>query len=104
MPGFLPACSDWTLTSTALKRALQTGQSSPQDFARFSRGGPHCPQAVAYVGDAPYDIDAAKHAGVIAVAAAWAISADAAALAARQPQVLFRSVAEFAVWAARVSQ
>jgi pyrophosphatase PpaX len=62
------------------------------------------PEEVAYVGDAPYDIDAAKHAGVIAVAAAWAASADVAALAARQPHALFRSVAEFATWAEHIAQ
>ena len=62
------------------------------------------PAETAYVGDAPYDIDAAKHAGVLAVAAAWAASADSAALAARQPHVLFRSVEEFATWAEHVTQ
>jgi phosphoglycolate phosphatase-like HAD superfamily hydrolase len=62
------------------------------------------PQTVAYVGDAPADIDAAKQAGVVAAAAAWAASADAAALAARQPDVLFRRVTDFAVWAEQVSQ
>ena len=62
------------------------------------------PSAVAYVGDAPYDIDAAKQANVIAVAAAWAASADSAALAARQPQVLFRRVVEFVAWAQDMTQ
>jgi len=58
---------------------------------------------VAYVGDAPYDVDAAKQADVIAVAAAWAASADVAALAARQPYRLCRSVAEFVAWAEDMS-
>jgi pyrophosphatase PpaX len=62
------------------------------------------PQVVAYIGDAPTDIDAAKHAGVVAVAAAWAASASATALAVRQPDVLFRRVADFAIWAEQVSQ
>jgi pyrophosphatase PpaX len=62
------------------------------------------PSAVAYVGDAPYDVDAAKQADVIAVAAAWAANADVAALAARQPYMLCRSVAEFVAWAEDMSQ
>jgi hypothetical protein len=43
-----------------------------------------------------------EQAEVIAVAAGWAASANAGALAARQPHVLFRSVADFVAWAERV--
>jgi pyrophosphatase PpaX len=61
------------------------------------------PGQVAYVGDAPSDIDAARQAGVVALAAAWAPNMDAAALAARQPHALFQQVADFTVWAEQVS-
>ncbi|MCX6066660.1 MAG: HAD hydrolase-like protein [Chloroflexi bacterium] len=62
------------------------------------------PQLVAYVGDAPADVDASLQVGVVAVAAAWASTADASALAARQPDALFRRVVDFAAWADQVSQ
>jgi pyrophosphatase PpaX len=80
------------------------GPVKPAGIRAFLTRWAVAPAEVAYVGDAPYDIDAAKHAGVVAVAAAWAASADAATLAARQPHVLFRSVAEFATWAEHVTQ
>lgn len=62
------------------------------------------PQAVAYVGDHPSDIDAAHETGVVAVAAGWAASADVAALAACKPHVLFQNVADFAAWVEQASQ
>ena len=80
------------------------GPVKPAGIRAFLTRWAVAPETVAYVGDAPYDIDAAKHVGVVAVAAAWAASADAAALAARQPDVLFQRVADFAVWAEDVSQ
>ena len=62
------------------------------------------PQAVAYVGDAPSDIDAAREVGVLAVSAAWAQSTDASALAERNPDALFTRVEDFALWLDEVSQ
>lgn len=50
------------------------------------------PNRTAYVGDSPGDIDEARRAGVVPIAAAWAPDADAAALAARDPVALFRDV------------
>jgi pyrophosphatase PpaX len=61
-------------------------------------------QAVAYVGDAASDIDAAREAGIVAVSAAWAKSADASALAARHPDALFTQVEDFAAWVDEVSR
>jgi phosphoglycolate phosphatase-like HAD superfamily hydrolase len=84
--------------------AAAGGPVKPAGIRAFLTRWVVAPEEVAYVGDEPYDIDAAKHAGVMAVAAAWAASADAAALVARQPHVLFRSVAEFATWAEHVAQ
>jgi phosphoglycolate phosphatase-like HAD superfamily hydrolase len=57
------------------------------------------PHQVAYVGDAPSDIDAARRTGLFPVAAAWAATADVERLRERQPVVLFRSVEDFAAWA-----
>jgi phosphoglycolate phosphatase-like HAD superfamily hydrolase len=57
------------------------------------------PHQVAYVGDAPSDIDAARRTGLLAVAAAWAATADVERLRAREPVALFHSVESFAAWA-----
>jgi pyrophosphatase PpaX len=88
----------------SIEAGAAAGPIKPAGIRAFLTQWAMTPAEVAYVGDAPYDIEAAQQAGVLAVAAAWAASADAAALAARQPHVLFRSVAEFATWAERVSQ
>jgi len=80
------------------------GPVKPAGVRAFLTRWAIAPSAVAYVGDAPYDIDAAKQADVIAVAAAWAGSADAAALAARQPHRLFQRVTDFIAWAEDMTQ
>ncbi len=80
------------------------GPVKPAGIQAFLTRWAVAPQTVAYVGAAPYDMDAAQQAEVIAVAAAWAAGTNAEALAARQPHVLFRRVADFVAWAERVSQ
>jgi phosphoglycolate phosphatase-like HAD superfamily hydrolase len=50
------------------------------------------PERTAYVGDSLGDIDEARKAGVVPIAAAWAPNADAAGLAAREPAALFTDV------------
>lgn len=56
-------------------------------------------RCVAYVGDAPADVRAARAARVTAVAAAWAPRCEAAALEAERPDALFRDVRPFTEWA-----
>lgn len=56
------------------------------------------PRAVAYVGDTPTDIDEARGAGVVAVAACWSDYADVAALREAGPDEMFGEVAELARW------
>jgi phosphoglycolate phosphatase-like HAD superfamily hydrolase len=87
-----------------IEAGAAVGPVKPAGIRAFLRRWAVAPSAVAYVGDAPYDIDAAKQANVIAVAAAWAAGADVAALAARQPHVLFQHVAEFVTWAEAMTQ
>ena len=53
---------------------------------------------VAYVGDATYDMEAAREAGVIPLGAAWAATADADRLSALSPLATFRSVESFIEW------
>ncbi len=56
------------------------------------------PGEVIYVGDAVADMHAAREAGVLPIAAAWAPSAIEAELAATQPHALFTDAAEFEAW------
>ncbi|MGH7898613.1 MAG: HAD family hydrolase [Candidatus Binatia bacterium] len=58
------------------------------------------PLEVAYVGDAPSDIEAARSAGVVSVGAAWAPEARLGLLQAARPDFLFRAVPDFASWVA----
>jgi phosphoglycolate phosphatase/pyrophosphatase PpaX len=52
----------------------------------------------AYVGDLPADIRSSRAAGVLAVGAAWAPSADASALRAQQADVVFESIPALQEW------
>ena len=56
------------------------------------------PSQVAYVGDAPSDMEAAREAGVIPLGAAWAATASAESLNALGPLETFRSVERFIAW------
>jgi HAD superfamily hydrolase (TIGR01549 family) len=55
-------------------------------------------ERVAYVGDVPTDMEAAKEAGVIPLAAGWAATSDADTLSALSPLETFRDVREFIAW------
>ena len=56
------------------------------------------PHRVAYVGDVPADMEAAKEAGVIPLAAGWAATSDADTLSALSPVETFRHVESFIRW------
>ncbi len=56
------------------------------------------PEDVAYVGDAPSDVTAAREVGLVALGAAWAATADTGRLTAQAPDALFSTVASFAAW------
>jgi phosphoglycolate phosphatase/pyrophosphatase PpaX len=60
--------------------------------------------ASAYVGDSPIDLRAAREAGALAIAAAWAPGTDPEPLAAERPDFLFQSVEGFAAWATQSTQ
>ena len=55
-------------------------------------------EEVLYVGDSGGDIKESHAAGIAAVAAAWAGTADKEKLKAEHPEVLFDKVAAFAAW------
>jgi pyrophosphatase PpaX len=77
------------------------GGIKPRSIARVLDRWRAAPAHVAYVGDAVSDVHAAREAGVLALAAGWAPSADAAALAAAGPHATFRAVDEFIDWIER---
>lgn len=56
------------------------------------------PAHVACVGDAPSDILAAKQEGLLALAAAWAGTAEVERLRACEPFTMFHTVESFAAW------
>lgn len=56
------------------------------------------PSRVAYVGDAPADMEAAREAGVIPLGAAWDATSSAEGLNALRPLETFRSVEGFITW------
>lgn len=74
------------------------GSVKPEAIRRIVQRWNVDPGAVAYVGDAPNDVSEARNAGVVPLAAAWATTADRAALEAREPAVIFTSVADLADW------
>ena len=56
------------------------------------------PASVAYLGDVPWDADAAREVGAQALLAAWNAGADIEGLRAKKPLALFHTVAEFRAW------
>jgi len=56
------------------------------------------PRQVAYVGDAPSDMEAAREAGVIPLGAAWLPTTNAQALRAMSPAAIFLTLQDFIRW------
>ena len=77
-----------------------TGGVKPAAIGRLLAAWGVPADRAAYLGDVPSDVDSARKAGVIPLAAAWAPGADAAALQARRPHALFRTVEGFVDWVA----
>lgn len=74
------------------------GAIKPRQIARVLGRWQMSPHEAAYVGDAPSDVDAARQAGVLPLAAAWATSANPQQLKDKNPHALFESIHEFATW------
>jgi len=74
------------------------GACKPQAMARVCEAWRLEPRQVVSVGDAPSDLRAARHAGVLPVGAAWARTCDRNALAELEPAALFRRVSDFQRW------
>lgn len=74
------------------------GGVKPQAIRKVLTKWGAVPSQVAYVGDAPSDMEAAKEAGVIPLGAAWAATSSAESLRALAPLETFRSVGSFIRW------
>ena len=77
------------------------GAVKPGAIRRMLAAWRVAPEEAAYVGDAPNDIAAARDAGVAAVGAAWAPTADPRRLAALSPDALCATVDDCRAWLLR---
>lgn len=76
------------------------GSVKSDEIARIVSAWSIPPRRVAYIGDAPSDIQSSREAGVVAVAAAWKSGADVEHLASLGPDVLLRSEVDLVDWVA----
>lgn len=83
----------------AVRAGSPEGDRKPESITGLLAEWEIGPQEAAYVGDSPSDMRSAREAGVAAVAAAWAETADRQGLQAEQPDLIFDSVEAFASWA-----
>ena len=74
------------------------GGVKPLAIKRVLASWAAAPHRVAYVGDVPTDMEAAREAGVIPLGAAWAVTSTANDLSALFPLETFRSVESFILW------
>ena len=83
---------------THIEAGSPNGIIKPAAIARVMGEWSLRPPEVAYIGDAPADIEAARSAGVVSVGAAWAPAASPGLLQAARPDFLFLAVSDFASW------
>lgn len=84
----------------AVRAGSPEGDRKPESIGKLLSEWGVAAEDAAYVGDTATDMRSAREAGVSAVAAAWAKTADSDALRAERPDALFESVQAFADWAA----
>jgi pyrophosphatase PpaX len=85
-------------TFDAVETGSTQGVVKAAAIARVVTAWGVAPGEVIYVGDAIADMQAAREAGVLGIAAAWAPSALAAELATTRPHALFTDAAAFEAW------
>lgn len=85
---------------------IETGSSEgsvkPQRIQRVLTGWGITPDKTAYLGDAVSDVEDARSAGLIPLAAAWDKRAELKALRSQTPAATFETVGEFTDWIATV--
>ena len=75
-----------------------TGNNKPENIRTLLAEWCVAPARAAYVGDMTADVLSSREVGVIPLSAAWAPTANYAALVEMEPHATFRSVAEFDAW------
>ena len=82
-----------------VKNGSLDGKQKPGDIEQIIQSfGDVTKEETIYVGDSPSDITDSRKAGVVAIAANWATTAEASALEKEQPDELFDKVSDFADW------
>jgi len=81
-----------------VETGFEHGADKPASIAKVLVHWQCKPEEVAYVGDATYDMVAARGAGLVPIAAAWAKTADVDSLMKMAPQFVFQNVDAFAQW------
>ncbi len=76
----------------------EKGAIKPVSIQRVLDRWGFLPDQVAYVGDASYDMQAAKEVGLIALGAAWAETANIESLERENPTAIFTSIKAFTEW------
>ena len=76
-----------------------TGPIKPLSLQNICRQWGAAPEHLAYIGDAPYDMQAAREVGIIPLAAAWAASEERVLqLKEQAPFSLFERVEDLIAW------
>ena len=99
--GIFKTLSPDRLALADLFDAVETGSderpNKPGAIQKVLAGWGARPDRVVYVGDAAYDMEAAREAGAIPLGAAW-VAADRAALQAAKPAWIFDHAEDFLNW------
>jgi phosphoglycolate phosphatase-like HAD superfamily hydrolase len=82
----------------AVETGSAAGGTKPLAIRKLAAKWGLAPSQLAYVGDAPSDMEAANEVGALAVGAAWAATSNARALQESGADVLFDSVEKFTDW------
>jgi len=82
----------------AIEVGSSQGAIKPRSIKKIVEKWNFLPHEVAYVGDAAYDIHAAKEAGVVPLAAAWAETANSMILRKANPAAMFETTKDFIIW------
>ena len=84
---------------STIKNGSLDGKQKPGDIEQIIQSfGDVTKEETVYIGDSPSDITDSRKAGIIAVAAAWATTAEIEELEKEKPDELFDKVEDFASW------
>jgi pyrophosphatase PpaX len=76
----------------------ETSANKPEGIRKTLAAWKLSPHEVAYLGDAPYDVSAARETGVMSLSAAWGSLTDLPLIAKEKPAQIFTQVQAFSDW------